>query len=176
MQTELAPRQLPFAIRPAIESDLGFVAQCWVREFRCSNGRLRKLDSHLFNRFCYPRVKHWLETSTVRVACPPGDAVTLYGFAVFSEDLMHMVYVLNDLRRLGIAKALLDGVDWQKKAWTTPTEDVEKWVKQKHDLYRQRHVPFWMIEVDHGSSTGTTSPSANGNGERGPDSSNSFSK
>lgn len=136
---------MPHVIRPGLATDEGFIAQCWVREFRESNRLLQHLEPAAFNKFCYPRVYRLLRESTVRVACPLGDDVTIYGFAVFTSNVIHMVYVRSALRKSGVAKSLLHGIDMRRVTWTTETRDFHNWIRSK---YRFRwHKPFWLMEV-----------------------------
>lgn len=153
-----------FAIRAGTQDDEGFVAQCWVREFRCSSWKFRRTDDGVFNSFCYPRIREHLKTSTVRVAGPIGDSLTIYGFVVFNEDLLHLVHVRKEWRKKRIATALLEGMQTEDKLWTTDTEDWNGrgqghgWAQ--HKWKTRGHFPFWMTELPKESHAATRSSEA----------------
>jgi GNAT superfamily N-acetyltransferase len=141
---------LDYVIRKGTATDDGFVARAWVDTVRGSARQFRAVDSGHFNRFHYKAAGELIKRCEVRVAAPPGDDVTIYGVAVLepSSTLVHLVYVRKNLRRLGIAKRLLEGVDVPECCFTTWSQDAV-WLLEKYP--HMRHVPYWMgMESDDG--------------------------
>ena len=128
----------------------GFVARTWVREFRDSSGRMRSVPDYIFNQFCYPRVAQHLANSNVRIAHPVGDETTIYGFIVYTDESLHIIYTRKDWRKRGIARLLLSGIDTRSRRWTTETRDGRAWACEKWP--NRGHQPFWMVEVARGSA------------------------
>lgn len=148
-----------YIIRNYTPTDAPFVSQAWIDAFRCSSNRMKRIEPTVFNRFCHKMVRRILQRAEVRIASPPNDGITIYGFAVLepkaSPLFLHMVFVRKVWRKLGIGKALLKGInlgegaDWK---WTTVTGDVDAWLRNKYDM-DNRHQPFWMD--DYGNKTAT---------------------
>lgn len=98
--------------------------------------------------FLGKRMDATLEKSEVRVAAPKNDDVTIYGFAILQPPkTVHYVYVRNtpDWRRMGIATALLAGVEPSTCTMTTWTDEVsgpDGWIRSKYKNFK--YVPFHM--------------------------------
>lgn len=137
-----------FVVRERQQSDEGFVAQSWVDTFRGSDASLRRIEPGFFNRSVYPRVEEILKRAEVRIAGPADDELTIYGFAVLEHGIVHMVYVKKAWRKLGIAQALLSGVDLASSVWSTQSQDFREWIRHKYTLAGYR--PFWLQERKNG--------------------------
>lgn len=131
-------------IRCGQTSDEGFVAESWAKTFQGSDASIRRIHPNFFNRSVYPRIEELLHGAEVRIASPADDDVTIYGFAVLEPGLVHMVYVKKPWRRLGIAAALLQGVDLGACDWGTQSQDFREWIRHKYPMANYR--PFWMQE------------------------------
>ena len=145
LQAHEVPLKQPrpvYVIRAGQASDKPFVAQCWAREFRASEGWVRQIDSDFITRCIYPRIEEILNRADVRVAGPPEDETTVYGFSVVEPGLVHLVYVRRAWRRMGIATALLAGIALSKYKWTTQTREWLEWARHKYEL--ESYQPFWM--------------------------------
>ena len=64
------------------------------------------------------------EGSEVRVAYDEADPDCIVGFAVYSGPILHMVYVRKELRRLGIARVLLEPLDIEFYSLSSPDFDA----------------------------------------------------
>lgn len=95
-----------------------------------------------------PLVNEVLRRAEVRIVGPMDDPVTIYGFAVLEPGLVHMVYVRNGWRHLGIAKQLLSGVSLSDVHYSTHTTDLQSWIRKRYRLGEYR--PFWLNEAGHG--------------------------
>lgn len=133
---------LRYVIRPGTAEDEGFLARGWADTFRGSDSSVRRIEPIYFNRHVYPRIGVLLKRCEVRIASPTADDSTIYGFAVLEPRVVHMVYTRKPFRRMGIARALLDGVDIRKCVWTTLSQDLRTWIRPKYRLGEYR--PFWM--------------------------------
>jgi len=96
-------------------------------------------------------VQKVLARAELRVAGPPEDETVLYGFAVLEPALVHMVYVRQSWRRMGIAKRLLEGVQLEACAYSTHTTDMGQWIRHKHPM--TEYQPFWLTEAGNGKAS-----------------------
>jgi GNAT superfamily N-acetyltransferase len=136
--------QLAYAVRPLLPSDTGFVARSWVDTARAGSRQARAMEAGAFNRWHYAAVAQLLASSSVevRVAAPPEDDTTIYGFAVLEGTCLHCVYVRKAVRRLGIARALVDGVNLESATFSLWSQDVAEWVLEKYPGLR--FAPLWL--------------------------------
>jgi hypothetical protein len=93
----------------------------------------------------------------VKVATPPDDEVTVYGFLVHRPpDLLHMCFVKMPFRRDGIAHDLFAGVQVEGATCTEWTKDFSDWIRErfqagfrrdkygrKHPVYKLNYNPFF---------------------------------
>lgn len=98
----------PIVIRPARESDVGYIIGTWRDSFAgapavhgADRDALKSEIAHLV------RVLRETPDVELRIACDHQDDDTLLGFAAFHGDTLHYVYVRGDMRQMGIAKRLL---------------------------------------------------------------------
>lgn len=133
---------LGYVVRAGLPSDTDFIARSWALEFRASEGWVRRIEEDFVTRCIYPRIQSILSRAKVRIAGPPEDDATVYGFAVLEPALVHMVYVRRAWRRMGIATALLAGLNLGHHKWTTQTRDWLEWGRHKYQLHS--YQPFWM--------------------------------
>lgn len=135
---------LEYRIREMLPTDEGFVARSWTATARC-HGTMLKVDAGLFSNWHHPIVEELLKSPTtiVKVAAPIGDDDTVYGFAVYEAGCIHCVYVRKTFRRLGIAKALLQGVSIPDCSFSTWSKDVSQWAFEKYPGLR--YLPLWLF-------------------------------
>jgi GNAT superfamily N-acetyltransferase len=107
------------------------------------------MEDGVFKRFCHHSIEGILKRAEVRIASPPGDDFTAYGYAVLEPGIIHFVFVRPSWRKMGIAKRLLEGVDVSTSTITTWSPDVSGfsgWIRNKYKSFR--YVPFYMREGD----------------------------
>ncbi len=124
---------LEFSIRKGAESDYGFVADSWVQTLRGASKEARAIPKELFFPHEHERIGLLLPTCDLRVAGPPEDEVTIYGFSVCGRGVVHFTYVKSAFRKLGIARALLK--DYEANRLTVSTSwsrDLGEWILSKY--------------------------------------------
>lgn len=102
----------PVNVRPMRdEGDLGYIIDTW-RKGVAPKSTLAKFDRDVYFRLMARHIKALTREpgANVRIACDPQDETTIIGFAVLTGDELHYVYVRDTLRKLGIARLLLDGL------------------------------------------------------------------
>lgn len=135
-----------YVLRDGVESDKDFVAKAWAQTFRASEGWVSRIESGFLWRCIYPAIRRTLEHAKVRVAAPPMDDLTIYGYAVLQPDILHFVYVRSAWRKLGIAKELLSGLKLAEMDWGTQSLDWLRWGRLKWRMRNYR--PFFMYELE----------------------------
>src|SRR4051812_7809003 len=117
--TAITPQHsLSFVIRKGTESDWPMVADAWANSHRASSRATKLSEPGLFFKHHHRLINSVLldlETE-IRIAAPPDDDFTVYGFAVLQRGLIHMVYVKKPFRRLGLARKLLSGIRLDESA------------------------------------------------------------
>ena len=112
-----------FTVRPAQESDRGFIFSTWMNALYYGN-RWRKdsekvpgapidlygeMDEKLFFQ-CYRQVIDKIlskKTTSAVIACLSDDADSILGYAITEPEVLHFVFVKEAWRRIGIAKAIV---------------------------------------------------------------------
>jgi GNAT superfamily N-acetyltransferase len=105
------PPATPVLIRPARETDFAFIVDAWCRSFEGSPV-VHGADRNHYRSEMVRVIRKMLSgvgAATTRVACDREDDDTLLGFAAFTGPELHYVYVRQDFRQMGIAKAMLEG-------------------------------------------------------------------
>lgn len=121
--TELGPKakkllESQVRIRPATEADTAFIFNSWLK--CCKHGPTGKLiQSSVFYAGQHQVIEGLLKTTHCFIACNHNDVSQIFGYAVAErvEDVfvVHMVYVKEPYRRLGIASALLEALGLKEK-------------------------------------------------------------
>lgn len=125
---------LDFILRPYTPSDRAFVVDSWVSTLRAATEETRFSDRDAFREYHWKRIDGLLDDKrmAIRVAAPPDDDVTIYGYlAEFSPDMLHMLFVKKPFRRQGVAKRLLEGHNLQSAVFTQWSLAVPKWILPK---------------------------------------------
>ena len=116
---------LPFRIRPAVESDLGFIISTWLRGATEAWDAAKRTDigtwstsgiklgyiADLTRKFTRDAVTGILQRETCRavVACDVEDDDVLYGYAVAEpgERIVHWVCTKHQFKGQGVARDML---------------------------------------------------------------------
>lgn len=124
-----------FVLREGLDTDRAFVADAWLNTLRASNQESKRAEWHNFRAAKSHDIDGILDdkATKVRVAGPPDDDVTIYGFLVHRPpDLLHMLFVKKPFRLNGIANALLSGLVLEGATLTHWTRDMEHWLLDKY--------------------------------------------
>ena len=111
--------QLP--IRPARESDDGFILDTWRESLRAESD-IAKASTEAYRLVMLRHIRRLSrEPGAVRLVCyDPQDDDTLVGYAVATGHELHYVYVRREFRRMGIARSLVEQVHPASYSITTP--------------------------------------------------------
>lgn len=110
---------LPFVLRDAVDSDLGFVQNSWRGTFHLGGFGAQDSDREHYHEEMTRLFERILKRARVRVACDTKDQDVLLGFAVATGRELHFVYVRQDFRRLGVARALVEDLDPKQFTFST---------------------------------------------------------
>ncbi len=141
---------IDFVIRPYLRTDREFVVDAWLNTARAASKDAVESDWDAFRTHYNKRIDSILDDSgtTVRIAAPEDDEVTVYGFLVLGPKLLHMVFVKKPFRRQGIAKQLLAGVDTTGATFTHWSRDFGHWIMPRFqrqvgvDMYGKPRLQF----------------------------------
>lgn len=101
-----------FRIRPADWTqprERNCVRKSWIRSHAAS-GMARLAGQRAYYSGQHELVDWLLDHAETRVACSPRDPTTIIGWACVAGDVVHYVWVQEDFRRHGVARALLHGL------------------------------------------------------------------
>lgn len=98
-------------IRPAVSTDVPYMMKCYLENMRDAHGG-RRVSSEVFYVQERRVVERLLNEATVLVATSRNDLDYLLGYLIAEASdagpVLHWCYVRYDLRRLGIARALVE--------------------------------------------------------------------
>jgi len=102
--------KLVVKIRPALEGDVAFVFNSWLKSFR-NTGLSRSVQNEVYFSEQHKLIERLLKESTTVVACNPTKPEDIFGWACFQWVdgifVLHYVYVKHLYRNLGLANELL---------------------------------------------------------------------
>lgn len=125
---------LPVAIRLAVDADLPFIRNSWLRNYHEHGEGAR----HVPNDVYFANAGHWgvvdrcLRAGATLVATPEGDDHSILGWACASPNVLHYVYVKAPFRRLGITPRLLALAPGPLTTCTHWTPVIREWAKRGH--------------------------------------------
>jgi hypothetical protein len=109
--TTAGPADVSFRVRVGTVQDHDFVYATWLRAFRTS-AFAHGIRTSVYFAGQHRRVATILARpgTTVLIAAPDGDDLTILGYAVIEGHTVHWVHVKEAFRRFGLARALLAGL------------------------------------------------------------------
>jgi len=121
-------------IRPANLNDLPFIYATWLRSYRYASQFAKKISNEVFYDMHHRIVEGFIERGgLVSIAHPPGEPYVILGYICVehNQPLVQYVYVKKAFRKMGIAKALFEGIKTPENAlFTHWTSDVD-WITKK---------------------------------------------
>lgn len=99
-------------IRPGGAGDRGYIVDSWLQSYRPSPFATQLPDWAYWSHFGHVGiVESIMESSPALVACLPDARDFIYAWAVGDRrGFLHYVFVRNDFREQGFAKALVDAL------------------------------------------------------------------
>jgi len=104
-------------LRPAIESDRHFILDTW---YRAHPPLFRGVSGRVYFNGQSRLIKRLYDQCAAYVACYAGDSDLVLGWSVTSASAVHYVWVREDFRRQGIARALLTPYIGKPTIYTHP--------------------------------------------------------
>lgn len=105
---------MTFPIRPARDGDMAFVVDTWKNSFEGS-AAVHGADREHYRIEMKRAIRRLCDRAEVRIATAPDDDDHLLGFTAFAKTddgaELYYIYVKADFRGMGIARALLSGVN-----------------------------------------------------------------
>ncbi len=117
-------------IRPYTPTDRAFIADAWLNTLRAATVESRETDWDAFRTNSFKRIDGIIDdsTTTIRVAAPPDDEITLYGFIATGPKAIHMLFVKKPFRKQGIGRQLLAGLNMNDVVFTHWSRDFGEWI------------------------------------------------
>jgi GNAT superfamily N-acetyltransferase len=106
-------------IRDADESDWNYMRKAWRETFQYGSLAVDGADkSHYFDEMTrlFAAI---VPTASARIACDPTDDDVRVGFACWTGDVLHYIYVQRDFRGHALAPAMLEGLPIKAYSFTT---------------------------------------------------------
>lgn len=102
--------KLPVKLRPAIQEDVPFIFNAWLRSYRTSDFA-RNIDSKIYYSEQHNLIERLLQKSETLVIVSETDSTQIYGFICSTKTdgilTIHYLYVKHSFRKLGLARSLL---------------------------------------------------------------------
>lgn len=138
-----------FLLRPARESDHGWIARAYVGTSRlaCPRGRLSRMPDGAWNTAHYAHARRLLASGTVTVACHESDDNALLGAIVSRGTVTDFLYVSRDHWRRGLAKSLIATLPDRKVSTFSLWPDTQMgsdthWIWGK--LEKLSYLPYYL--------------------------------
>lgn len=100
--------------------DVAFVLDSWRRSFEGAPA-VKGAERIHYRQEMTRAIRRILDRATVRVRCDANDEDTIVGFAAFTGLELHYVYVKKEFRKMGVAKAMLEGLPIEAYTFLTPS-------------------------------------------------------
>lgn len=104
-------KEAPVMTRKAIESDVAFIFNSWLKSFRQSNLCKGITDTIYYNEH-HKVIENLLLTCDTFILCPESNPDDIYGY-ICAEKIdgvfvVHFIYIKHIYRGLGLAKKLVE--------------------------------------------------------------------
>jgi len=110
-------------LRDAIQEDLAFVYNSWLKQYRNSPFTVG-MGNDLYYSQHRRVIDAILNKSDIKVICDAEDTNKIYAWACgekFDTPLMHFIYVKRDYRGKGLSKMLLSEFGWEEGSHVVST-------------------------------------------------------
>jgi ribosomal protein S18 acetylase RimI-like enzyme len=128
-------------IRSAIEADVPFIFNSWLKSYRGANS-VKCVGNPVYFEFQHKVIERLLQRSQVYVLCSPEDSSQVFGYVVCEhvEDIpvLHYVYVKYAFRGMGLCSMLLNHAKLNKQVggfYTHDTHSATKLLKNSKFVY-----------------------------------------
>lgn len=139
---------IAYKIREALDDDRNFILSSWLRSFRNNGDWPRHIDSATYYANHQSVIQRLLTLCDVKIACASDDENLILGWCCVDGSTVHYVFVKEQYRKLGIAKAMLDGIG--EKATYTHWTRIIKDLEQAGKLLNWRYNPYVLFELYDG--------------------------
>lgn len=111
------------------EGDLNYVLSAWLRSYKDHGDLPRRILDDVYYESYEPIVKAIIKRSAVTILCLEDDWDVIVGFACVEGDhTVHYVQVKEAWRRMGLARALISGLNIRSQPcfthWTRPVDSL----------------------------------------------------
>ena len=97
-------------LRHATPADLDFVYATWLRSYRHASSFARKISNTIYYHWHHRIIENaFARGATIKIAALDDAPAVIIGYIVVEGSTAHYVYVKGDFRKMGVAKALLEG-------------------------------------------------------------------
>ena len=129
--------------------DEAFVLSTWIKSYRDA-GAVRSVPTPIYNigqRYRIMNILQDIETY-ILVACDRETTEVIYGYVVCkAPNVVHYLYTKGNVRQQGVAKALLQHLNWEDPIFYTH-KGADIWMEQKlkndTGLINLIHNPFLL--------------------------------
>lgn len=121
-------------IRHALPEDAAYILATWLRFYKGNSPFTKRIRHKVYYRW-HPRIIEAVlsrPATKAFIAHPTGESEVIFGYLVTEwrgeRPLVHFVFVKEELRRMGIGRALLEAsrVDLSQAIFTHWTYDVDQ--------------------------------------------------
>jgi hypothetical protein len=129
----------PFGIRPAVETDVAFIFNSWLKSYRNTEG---SVSNAVYFQFHHKLIETLLERSDVKVMHQIDDPNEIIGYLCYelveNIPVIHYVYIKNSFRKLNLLEKLLTSGNITKQTsgfYTHITPIVKKLVNNNYKQF-----------------------------------------
>jgi len=140
-------QEIPIILRPATESDIGFIFNSWLKSYR-SSAFAKSIINEVYFENHHKIIERLVQENQVIIACDEKDSNQFYGYIcagkVQDHFICHYMYVKHSFRGLGIGTELLNYFDHDIESisiYTHHTRICDK-VAEKYNFVYMPYLAF----------------------------------
>lgn len=140
----------PVRLRKAIQDDVGFIFNAWLKSFKFSHFA-RNITNTIYFAEQHKLIERLLKSNDTIIACNTDDPTQIYGFInaghVDGILCVNYIYVKQSFRNLGIGKILLNSFEHDAASasvYTHYTRMSEKLAAKYNFVYH----PYLLINTE----------------------------
>lgn len=119
-------------LRNAIEADVPFIFNSWLKSYRGANS-VKSVSNPVYFEFQHKTIEKLLQRSQVYVLCSPEDSSQVFGYIVCEKveeiPVLHYAYIKYAFRGMGLCRLLMQHAGLDKQVGGFYTHETHSTIK-----------------------------------------------
>lgn len=153
--TQKRTTNLPLTIRDAVEGDVPFIFNSWLKSFR-TGSFCQFVDNSIYFTEQHKLIEKLLKRCKLKIACDANDPATIYGYIIYEQIegiwCFHYVYTKHTFRALGVARELARSVEHDFNTLSVCTHQ-NRLISRIAHKYNVLYHPYILVNYKDGDPT-----------------------